>query len=340
MNLPTTLYRTLPLALTGSAVLALGIMSGFAMPAPSEPEREQAASASSAEPEAERPVDRPDARKRVLQIRVNADALRTRLNRSILRAEQTLKLHRAALEKLDEGASVSEVLSELKGRNLRPNANDTAHAEHRPAQQRAAAEPRNPNLRGNERPKGAQRPDADRLTPREREMMRRFIRENFPELSQNLQLIVEHDPRSADRLLVRMSPRIREILLLENTQPDLAKIKTAEMRIGMNFVEASRVFRTTMNNPDATPAQRAEALANLEQAASERFDIQLKAKQFEVSKLEARLNELKASVDSIKGQREVEIEHMVKSAKRNSSRANRATSKPPNASNDSSSRDD
>jgi len=324
MNLPTTLYRTLPLALTGSAVLALGIMSGFAMPAPSEPEREQAASASSAEPEAERPVDRPDARKRVLQIRVNVDALRTRLNRSILRAEQTLKLHRAALEKLDEGASVSEVLSELKGRNLRPspNPNDTALAEHRPPQQQAATELRNPNLRGNERPKGTQRPDADRLTPREREMMRRFIRENFPDLSKNLQQIVEHDPRSADRLLARMSPRILEILLLRDTQPDLAKIKTAEMRIGMAFVEASRAYRTIMNRPNATDLEREKVLATLRQAASERFDIQLKAKQLEIANLESRLNELKGSLDTIEDQRETEINHMITAVERNSRQHN------------------
>ncbi len=59
-----------------------------------------------------------------------------------------------------------------------------------------------------------------------------------------------------------------------------------------------------------------------------------------LAKLEARLNELKASVDSIEGQRAIEIEHMVKSAKRNASRANRSTPKPPNASNDSPSRDD
>lgn len=325
MNLRRPFHTSTLLGLIGLALPAMAIMGGIG-PEHDKPETDQ--------PIAEQDLDRSStdhdqraSKKRILEIRVNPEALRNRLNRSILRAEHTLKLHRAALVKLDEGASVSEVLSELKRRNLLPK-DDSGEPRTRPARaQQGNGSTQSPRAGRNQQegtPGSASnaRSHADRLTPREREMMHRFIRENFPDLSTNLQRIVEHDPGSADRLLARMSPRIREILLLKETQPDLAKIKTAEMRIGMAFVEASRIYRMTLNRPNATESEREEALARLREVASERFDVQLRAKQLEIANLESRLNELKGSLGTIEDRREAEINHMVTAAERSARERN------------------
>jgi len=48
--------------------------------------------------------------------------------------------------------------------------------------------------------------------------------------------------------------------------------------------------------------------------------VQVKSKQFEIEKLEDRLDELKQSVHDIEQRREAEIEHMVESTKRNAQR--------------------
>lgn len=236
--------------------------------------------------------------KKVLEIRINADALRARLNRSILRAQQTLESHQSALTKLDEGASPTEVLATLRLEGIARNSSN----EHRGNQQR--------------RPADDSRPPQPEFSPEEREEMHGFLRENFPDLWSNLQQFAELDPRNADRLLAQMSPQIREILYLEESEPDLAKLKIQEMRVGLAFVEASRKYRLEINNPSASESERAETAAQLRQAAADRFDIQLKAKQFEILKLESRLNELKSSVNEIEQRRENEIDRMIKSASR------------------------
>ncbi len=294
------------IVIVGSALLVVSAMGGLVQPTDSpqdQPgtERTQASSpaAHDSDHKPDQRADRPhEPRRQVLDVRINAKALRARLNRSILRAEETLKLHRAALAKLDEGASASEVLAAMKRQDFtRPS-----RAEQRPAQR--------PGLG----------PGPGGLSPQERQAMYQFLREHFPKLADNLQQIVEYDARSADRLLARMSPQIREILLLTETQPELAQLKIAEMRAGLALVEASGAYRAAMSDPAASESDRADAIARVRQAAGERFDAQLKAKKLEVAKLEARLNELKDSVHQIEQRRDTEIEQMVESTKRNARR--------------------
>ena len=239
--------------------------------------------------------------KKMLEIRINADALRARLNRSIDRAERLLEVHKSALEKLDEGASPTEVLAEMKIQGfVRSETN-----EHRG--------PGSGSRAGNDSPKGG----PERMPPKDRKEMHLFLQNHFPELWNNLEPIVKMNPQSADRLLARMSPQIREIMLLQKDQPDLAALKIEEMHAGLMFVEASRLFRSTMSNASANDSDRADAMANLRSAAANRFDIQFKAKQHEISMLEARLDELKSSVEGIQDQRDDAIERMLEGATRN-----------------------
>jgi len=292
---PNALYSSI------AAICLAGTMLGMAQPEDTPPLDTPAQQQASDQnrPQREHPRGQ---RKTVLNIRINADMLRARLNRAIRHAEQMLERNKAALAKLDQGASPKEVLSEMKfDPSDRPASNDQ-----RSAMQRKPGEP--------------PRPSPTRLTKKERDMMHAFIRENFPTLWSNLQQIAKQDPRIGDRLLARMSPQIREILILNESQPELAKIKTEEMKIGLDFVEASRALRSVINNPDSTDSDLGDALTRVRALAAERFDVQVKSKQFEIEKLEDRLNELKQSVHDIEQRREAEIEHMVESTKRNAQR--------------------
>ena len=241
---------------------------------------------------------RPD--KKVLDIRINADALRARLNRSISRAQQMLEIHQAALTKLDAGASPTEVLAEIKL---------LGKAQFSPRGQRPAGSRQNHDGAddGKNQPRHA-------MGPKDRMQMHKFLEKNFPELWNNLQPILKHNPENADRLLGRMSPQIREIMLLETDQPDLAKLKVQEMHAGLMFVEATRHYRVIKNKRSASESEIAEANEVLQQAASKRFDVQLEAKQYEIAQLEARLNELKASINQIEDRREEEIDRMLAAA--------------------------
>ncbi len=290
------------------AMVVIGVMIGLTLPVDqpqAQPTKERAQEASPAshvsgqipDQGPDQGLDRPrEPRKKILDIRINAKALRARLNRSILRAEETLKLHRAALAKLDEGASPSEVLEAMKRRDL-------TH-----------------NHRSEQRPGQEQSPGPNRLSPQERQAMYQFLRENFPKLANDLEQMTQYNARSADQMLAKMAPPIREILLLTDTQPELAQLKTKEMRAGLLLIEASSAYRATLSNPSASQSDQANAIAKVRQAAADHFDAQLESKKLEVARLEARLNELKASVDEIEQRRDTEIEQMVESTKRNARR--------------------
>lgn len=117
-----------------------------------------------------------------------------------------------------------------------------------------------------------------------------------------------------------MSPQIREILLLRDTEPELADIKIQQMRIGLDFVEALGVYRAALRSDDTTERDRSRAMATLRDLAAARFDAELRAKQYEIDRLRNRLGELENSVEQIEQRREAEIEHMLATAVRSARR--------------------
>jgi hypothetical protein len=247
---------------------------------------------------------------KALEIRIDADGLRLRLNRSILRAQEMIDRSQAALAKLDDGATPVEVLSQLRVDRM-PRESSPGDLAGRPPQR----EPR-PNERAAKR--------SNKINPEERDSMHAFLETEFPEMWMVLEPMLDARPEYADQLIGKMASPIREILLLQGTQPELASIKTEEMRAGFQFVEARRIFVSTFFNADVSDSEKAEVETKLRIAAENRFDAQLRAKQFEVEQLETRLKELQSSVDDIENRREEEIQHMVDGAHR----AKRARPKP------------
>ena len=297
-------YTTTPIILL--SLLALGIGSSSAL---AQPERAQRGDERSRQPRSVQaePPEREAPRGR-LELEVDPEALRIRLQRTIARSEEMLTRTRSALEKLDAGASPSEVLNEL-----RVGASDRG--------QRDPMRPQRMNEAGSQA-ETALDPMAEDKSE-ERAQMHAFLRDEFPNLWQNLAPILEQDPRSADRLLGRMAPQIKEILFLQKDQPDLAQLKIAQMHAGLDFVEAARNYRVVISNTESTESAKADAREELVKFATERFDVELRAKQHEVDRLEARLAELRASVEQIESAREEEITQMVSAAERNAQRQSR-----------------
>lgn len=291
--------------LSSALVLLLGV--GAAQPQrsdqPASANTQDTTQSPAARPNRANEQDRDVDRKR-LEIEINQDALRDRLNRSIIRSQQILDRSKAALEKLDAGASPSEVLSDMKIEGIARSANresqPTPSAERRPG---------SPNPEGNPANKRS-------LTPADREELQAFLRVHFPELLKKFEPVIASNPRGADMLLVQIAPPIREIMYLRDAQPELAEIKIEEMRIGFAFVDSMQNYRQVSSKPDSTDTEKADALSELRELAAQRFDVQLRAKQFEIEQLEARLNELKGSVDEILARRQIEIDRIVGAAMR------------------------
>ena len=304
---------TLALVFVGFSTLG---MAGLTQPARSGDRQ-------TAEDQHTQPGHQQAARQRAVGIQINPQALRDRLNRSILHAQQIIDRNTAAIEKLDMGAAPSEVLSELR---LQGIARLTTRRETQPQgqlqdQPQGALEGR-PAQGGALKSRGT-RPNGGRAQGRpmvEPQAVNLFLEQNFPELWKNIEQIRKGDARSAERLLGRMRPQIHEILLLTKSQPDLAKIKLREMQIGLEFVEASRTYRRMLNAKGVDERRKEAALENVRRLAGERFDAQLRSKLFEVQRLEVRLNELKASVEDIESNRDVEVDRMIKASTKRAKR--------------------
>lgn len=297
-----------------SVLMTLMFVSMLALAQPAQPQdapdRNQA-------PLAQEPGERTPPQGRLgLELKLDPEALRIRLQRSIARSQEMIDRSQAALERLEAGASAAEVLRELRvaGPDRQPRSG--ARSERETAQ---------PGALG----------DASGY-----EDVINFMRAELPELWANLAPFIEKDPRSAERLLGRMSPQIREILALQRTEPELAKIKAQQMRAGLNLVEAGRVYRTVISNPDATQSERESALGQIRLEAERRFDVELEGKQHEIDRLEARLAELRESVELIEQEREREIELMVVTIQRNQERLIRQQSHRQRSGGDAGSRDD
>ncbi len=307
LNAPTHDSRHLSRLSVG--VLALAMGAGLAMG--EQPERRDRPGEPSKQAQQERLSRQP---KETLNIKIDPDALRARLSRSIERAQDLIKLHEDALAKLDEGASPTEVLQGMKLQGFARRSVDG---------QPSTDSDRRDDRRNNPRT-GDGRPP---LSPDHRRRLLGFLHDHLPHVWKNLEPIAKANPASADRLVGRMSPQIDEILLLKESEPELAQIKIDEMRSGLEFVEASREFRVLMKQSDSTDAQREAAFAKLHKAATERFDVQLRAKEYEVAMLETRLNELKDSINSIERRRETEVENMMLAAKSSLTKGDRKEKK-------------
>lgn len=301
---------------TGALGRVITVCAGIALVAvvatavPDEPKSTQRAPSAQSQP---RQLDADQNRRKVaIEIRIDPESLRQRLNRSIMRSQQVLDRSKAALEKLDAGAPAIEVLEEMRFEGI-SRSGPGEGGQHSPRVREVASAGDAPGHN-------------EIFSPEERKQLHDFLAEYFPSLWANLTPFVEQDPHSADQLLSKMAPQIREILFLRRTQPELATIKISQMRIGLDFVEASRVYRLALNAPDASEQDKAKAYDTLLRLASERFDMDLRAKQFEVDRLESRLDELRASIEEIQSRRDTEVQHMVNTATMNARRQSRPRS--------------
>lgn len=236
-----------------------------------------------------------------IELQLDPEALRIRLERMVERGQEMASRGQAALDKLDSGAPASEVLDELRDDSITRRTRSDVRPE--------VDEPRRNEARG---PRTDQRDDHDAIYS--------FLKTEFPELWNNLEPFLKQDPRSADRLLGRMAPQIREILALRESHPQLAAVKTQQMRAGLDFVESARLYRIVLSNPDATQGDRESALDDIRTHAEARFDAELEAKMLEIMRLEARLNQLRDSISALEERRDHEVDQMVHTAHTNAKR--------------------
>jgi len=73
--------------------------------------------------------------------------------------------------------------------------------------------------------------------------IRAIIDEHIPQVAQRLSIAEADDPEAASRFLARIAPRFRDLLTLEDEAPELVPVRVAELRTGMEIVNAARELR-------------------------------------------------------------------------------------------------
>ena len=113
----------------------------------------------------------------------------------------------------------------------------------------------------------------------------------------------------------RLTPPIIEIIELRRIDPELSRLKLEEFRAGLSYVEAVRLYRVSIRT--GAPSEERESLkAQVESAASARFDILVRIKTHEIETLNNRVQQLRTSLDELVAQRDEQIQQQVENASR------------------------
>lgn len=222
----------------------------------------------------------------------DTDSIRARLEISIERGEEQLARNRAALDRLNDGESPASVLRAMRTEWPRGRQAD----ERRPEQPARGDRPR-------EEP------------PRERmDEIRAFISEHIPELDKKMHMLAEQDGPIADRIMGRLAPMVEEVMRAFDEDRAFGRLKLEEMRSGLGFVEAMRVYREAIGLESSTEVTRAAATEKLRKAAEARFDAQMRVREYEITMLTERLLEMSRTLSKMRSDRNDEIEQMIGAA--------------------------
>lgn len=210
------------------------------------------------------------------------EVLRSRIETAIERGEAMLARQRAALERLDAGESPAEVMRTLRSRPFQGM----------DGPRRDRAQPRRSDAAG----EGG--PDAQSGTDPQSgpsvEEMRAVVREYFPRLHEQLEMIRASNPEAGQRLFMRMSPRIREIALDMRHDPELGRLRVTEVSAGLGVGDATRAYREAQRAGD--PDAIASATESLRAAIGAQFDARMALRQHEVERLVGRIGELNEEI--------------------------------------------
>ena len=150
------------------------------------------------------------------------------------------------------------------------------------------------------------------LTDAQRERISTFLKETAPRVGAKLEELHGADPKTADRLYVRMAPRIREAMAVRRRDPELFELRIDEIRGGMAVLEAVKAYRDAKSSPqEGREARIAQAEAGARAALLAQFEQRWALEAHEIRTSGERLEERRAEFESRAKDRDVMIERMI-----------------------------
>lgn len=236
------------------------------------------------------PPEKPQARENDGASEHGSDAIRARLEVAIERGEEQLARNREALERLKNGESPTSVLRALRSDAQRGQPT---------------------NAKRDEKPNRRDRAEQDDPQRARLEEVRAFVREHIPEFQRKIDSVAEKESPFADRLMAQLAPMIEDVMRSFRDDPAFGRLKLQELRSGLAFVEAMRVYRDQANSDSATDEDRAAAKENLRAAAEARFDAKMKIREYEITQLTEQLLEMSSTLKEMRTSRNDQIEQMI-----------------------------
>ncbi len=261
-------------------------------------------------------------------------ALRERLVRQRQDLVRAQTLMDEAIARLDKGEPIADLLRELAALRMGPRGGGPggrreggAGREGPGGDDRMGEEPRDgfrdgprdgPREQLREgRPDGGDdllmdiRP-GDTLSDAQRERIMGFLKENAPRFAAKIEDLQNVDPKTADRLFVRMAPRIREAMAVRRRDPELFELRLDEIRGGFAVIEAVKAYRDAKSSPEnGREARVAQAEAAAREALIAQFEQRRALEAHEITTMGTRLEERRRDFDSRGTERDAIIERLI-----------------------------
>lgn len=160
-------------------------------------------------------------------------------------------------------------------------------------------------MRGPEEGRGG--PPRD-LGPEDRERMRKTLEEEFPRIHARLIALGPDAAPDAERMFMRLLPRLRELHDLRERDPEMADIRRRELQATFDIAAASRalrdLWRAEVRDEAAISARRAE----LRQAFADAFDARSDSQALEIGRLNERVDSLEKELADRRANRDALID--------------------------------
>lgn len=222
---------------------------------------------------------------RPMMLENDPEALRQMIERRLRETRRTESRLSAALKQLDEGASPADVARDLAQLGRGPEDIDGAGP--------SDAQPRPSGPGGG--PGGPRREGP--LSPQEREEFVQAIKDRTPMIARKFHQW-QQEPAFGQRLLGRMTPRIRDAMMLRRADQEMFERRVDEIFAGAMVLEAIRDYRAAVDSDESTRDQQVrQARESLRSALIQQFQARLGAESLEAERLSARVERMRRHIE-------------------------------------------
>lgn len=247
----------------------------------------------------------------------DAATLKQRLQRRLEENQKSSDRLKAAIEKLEKGGNAEEILRELDmGRSARDGGREGGPGFGPEGGPRDGGRMPGGPEGGPGGPGGMGRPSdgntpSGPVTKEEMEAIHRFIGKHMPKVAERMKAFSSLEPDAAERLTMRMAPRIRDLMALERPEPKLFGHRLDEMRAGFEIIASSRELSDLVRNK-GSEKDIAEAQGRIKDAVRARVEAQMKGQEAEIESLAKRVESLRQQLSERTASKDTRIDEEAK----------------------------